>query len=412
MRNQYSYGARHVLSLDGDNAIRQLAGAWPEVVPLADPAAATRRALAVPLDFPPLAEALVAGDHVAIAVEPGVPQATAVVQGLVEELLAQGVLSEHITVVYGAWAGGATETPPPSPAPGVAAIVHRGDDAQSLAYLAATDDADPIYLPRVLCDADLVIPVGVRRGNESFGYLGIAGSIYPAFSDGSARRRMRPADRADWRKQAARMRKEASHALWLLGIQFVVQVIPGPQESVVDVIAGQVDAVAQRSGQRFAEVWRGAIPEPADLVVACLDGGEEQQTWDNVVRALALASEVVADGGLVVVCTELQDVPCPDEAEAEVPAELAERRGVGKGRRAARRRSGGSLATRVIAELARSHRVGLLSGLAAETVEELGCIPVAQDADILRLGKVCRTGVVIPAAQYAMLAVQSRSDGS
>jgi len=93
------------------------------------------------------------------------------------------------------------------------------------------------------------------------------------------------------------MRKEASHALWLLGIQFVVQVIPGPQESVVDVIAGQVDAVAQRSGQRFAEVWRGAIPEPADLVVACLDGGEEQQTWDNVIRALALASEVVADGG-------------------------------------------------------------------------------------------------------------------
>ena len=48
----------------------------PRGQPLDDPAAAVAAALDDPIEFPPLAQAVVPGDLVALAVEPGLPQAT------------------------------------------------------------------------------------------------------------------------------------------------------------------------------------------------------------------------------------------------------------------------------------------------------------------------------------------------
>lgn len=177
---------------------------------MADPAAAARQAVESPLDHPPLSAAVVPGDRIVLAVEPGVPQAAAIVAGVIRALLAGGVDGLDITVVS---TGGtevecgpsATDSNAPDTAPeptsfllgelppelraGIAEIRHRPEDAGSLAYLAATDDADPIYLNRRLCDADLVVPIGVQRLEESIGYLGLAGGVYPTFSDVASRQR-------------------------------------------------------------------------------------------------------------------------------------------------------------------------------------------------------------------------------
>src|SRR5262245_31261624 len=62
-------------------------------------AAAARAALEAPLEYPPLASAVVPGDRVAIALGRDVPQAADVVGTALEALLAAGVEAGDVTIV-------------------------------------------------------------------------------------------------------------------------------------------------------------------------------------------------------------------------------------------------------------------------------------------------------------------------
>ena len=64
-----------------------------------DPAEAIKRALAEPLDFPPLAAGMVPGDRVAIAVDDAMPCVAEVVRGAVESLQEAGVEPQAISIV-------------------------------------------------------------------------------------------------------------------------------------------------------------------------------------------------------------------------------------------------------------------------------------------------------------------------
>ena len=57
------------------------------------------RALAQPLEFPPLAQAAVPGDKVVLALDRGVPQAATIVARTIAALLSAGVTPQSITLV-------------------------------------------------------------------------------------------------------------------------------------------------------------------------------------------------------------------------------------------------------------------------------------------------------------------------
>src|SRR5262245_46865422 len=65
-----------------------------------DVASAAGSALESPLDFPPLRKATVPGDHVVLALGPGVPQAAELVAAVVPELIRGGVAVDDITVLW------------------------------------------------------------------------------------------------------------------------------------------------------------------------------------------------------------------------------------------------------------------------------------------------------------------------
>src|SRR5438876_1656278 len=101
MSSQLRYGADSTLELDLDAAALVDCHA-PRGKAVADPRAATSAALANPLDFPPLRQAVIPGDHVALAVQGGVPQRAAVVAAMVADLIGAGVAAAHICVVHDA----------------------------------------------------------------------------------------------------------------------------------------------------------------------------------------------------------------------------------------------------------------------------------------------------------------------
>ena len=276
---------------------------------------------------------------------------------------------------------------------------HDPSDQTGLAYLAASKEGKPIYFNRHIADADVVLPVSVLRLEESWGYAGVHGGLYPAFSDEATQQRFRAPSNADWVALRRRRREEAEEAAWLLGVQFTVQVMPGPGDSMLQVLAGDGRAVAQRGRELCERVWRFQSPRRANLVVATIEGGPEQQTWDNVGRALFTASQAVADGGAIVLCTNLNVRPGPAlqrlMGAVDLDSLMHDLR---------RERSSDATTATLLAETRERVQVYLLSELDSEAVEDLGVGFVGDAEEVERLSRQYASCILLGNAHHAVVA--------
>jgi nickel-dependent lactate racemase len=311
MMHQLRYGSSSTLELDlpAESLIADHTRVAGE--PIGDVAAIARAALDKPLDFPPLSQAVVPGDQVVVAVDPDVPLAGQVVSGVVEALLATEVVADHITVLVSPGDQSSIAAYLPPAATPVRIVVHDPDDRQQLAYLAASKEAAPIVLNRLLCDADVVLPINLLRPETTVCYTGPHGGLCPAFADANTQQRFRTPNAMISRKQQSRRREEASEIAWLLGIQLSLQIVAGPGDSLMHILAG-VDQAAARQGQRLVEqVWSQRVSRRADLVVAALEGAQDNRSWDDFARALYTAQQVCAPDGTIVICSDLACQPGP-----------------------------------------------------------------------------------------------------
>ena len=308
MISNLRYGADASLRLElaGDTPVTVCDA--PHGEPLAHVADAVDRALAEPLAFPSLAQAVVPGDKVVLALAEAVPQAATIVARTVDRLLGAGVAAGDITLLSTLVDVAGRPDPlaelPNEVRAAIECQTHDPSSRGSLAYLGASAGGDPIYINRAIHDADLVVTIGCLRVGDSLGYHGVQAGVFPTFADADTIKRYR-SPRSDEPRKRERLRQAANEAVWLLGVHFTVQVVPGAAAEILHVLAGEADAVVREGHRRFAEAWHCAVPERAALVVATIEGDATQQTWDNVARALACASHAVREDGAVAVCSEL-----------------------------------------------------------------------------------------------------------
>jgi nickel-dependent lactate racemase len=366
--------------------------------PLSDPATAVAKALAHPIDFPPFEHAIVPGDKLVLAVERDVPQAAAVVAGILAALVRLGVEPADVTVLYAAHSGGEEQA---SQDPGQPhRVVHDPQDRGQLAYLAATSDGEPVYMNRLLCDADVVLPIGCAR-LEPAGEVSLDGGLYPTFSDTKAQQRQPATIGAASGKQSKKHHDEIPDVGWMLGIQCIVQVVPGPSGSLLSILAGDPAAVTRRGRQLCEEAWRFSVRERASLVVAGIGGDASQQTWSHVGRAIAAAAEAVADDGAIAICCDLAAEPGPavqTVAQSEDPQQALRRL-----------RKSHPPDLEVAARLARAMqraKLYLLSNLDETVVEDLGIAPVSSPAEVVRLAGRHKSCILLADAQHAVAMVE------
>ncbi|MGD9645181.1 MAG: lactate racemase domain-containing protein [Pirellulales bacterium] len=394
------YGSESTLRLEVDDRALVADCLAPRGRDAAGTRELVREAIARPLDFPPLTSAATPGDRVVLAIGPEVPQGAAIVGPIVEALLTAGVRPADITLLLDATAQGRDtdylrRDLPVAVGAGLQIAVHDPTSRDAVAYLAATAAGQPIYLNRLLCDADLVVPIGCLRCGAAPGYHGAAGGLFPTFSDTKTLARYRDPRLA--RAGAALVetaRQEAEEVAWLLGILFSVQVVPGAGDEVVAVLAGNLSSVAQQGQAACDAAWSHSVRQRASLVVAAVEGPPQQQTWENVGRALAAAASVVADQGAIAVCCELTDEPGPAVqkiAGADNPRQTV--------RRLRQNRPADLIPALQLAEALERAKVYLLSRLDDETVEELGLAPVEDADDIGRLAKRHASCIVLESAQ-------------
>lgn len=407
MYGEIKYGCDSTLTLDlpSDVLIADCRG--PGGMAADDLADRLIAALDAPLGFPPLAQATIPGDRVALVVDDGVPQVQHVVAPIIEYLSARTDPSV-ILVLNSELDEPAAEAElrsllSPASFERVEIVRHDPRDRKGWAYVAATHDADPIYLNRAIVDADLAIPIGCVRPDASADYWGVGGAVFPRYADEAAQKRFRdPNDVPALRKQDAR-NHEVNEVAWLLGIQFTVQLVPGAEGSVLDVVAGQLDAVTKRCRAIRESVSVCQVPRRADLVIATIDGGPAQQTWVNLARVLEAAIEVVTDDGVIAICSDLASPPGPAMrclAEAESPEDAL--------RTIRRQRAADTIPAAWLLHVLQDHTVFLLSRLDETTVEDLGMAYMSNAEDLIRLSHRFNGCITLRGAQHLAPAVDDR----
>ena len=182
---------------------------------------------------------------------------------------------------------------------------------------------------------------------------------------------------------------------------FTVQVIPAAGDAVLHVLAGQSDAVRRQCREMYRAAWTWPVAQQVELVIAAIEGGPSQQTWENFGRVLESASRLVEDGGAIAVCCELAAAPGPAlQRLIGVPEREAAMRHI------RRENPRDTLPALQLARALESHRVYLLSRLDAELVEGLEMIPVESPDDLCRLARRSRSCLAVANAARAMVRVE------
>jgi hypothetical protein len=344
------------------------------------------RALGSGSHGPPLSAHVVPGDRAAIAVAGEIPQGDAVLGAVVASLAAGGVAAADTSILEAAPLDAARR---PDVLTGAVPFDARLDTAT--AYLAADAAARPLYVSRVLVDADIVVAVGNFGWDAALGGRSTEGELWPAFG--------RLENRASLMLDIARRGREAlvdwrgalHDITWQLGVCASLRLVAGRGGSLHAACFGLPEE-ATRLAREAAAGWRPAIEEPADLAIATLAAGS--RGFGDVVRAAAAAARVTLPDATVVIAA----------GETAPPGIVFTRwrQGTPLGplvREAVASGDDGLVADAVQAKLlARcldERRLVLLSGLDEAAVEELGFGHAAEIGVVERLANRAEQVVIL-----------------
>jgi hypothetical protein len=337
-----------------------------------------RVALEHPLDFPPLREAVVPGDRVAIALDYSLSEVGTLLSLLVDLLSQSGVEAGDVTVVtsQGSRSSLADELPR-----GIALDQHDPADRRRLAYLATTKSGRRIYLNRHVTDADVVIPVGRLGYDPILGYCGPWSATFPILSDQETLASYRHAltEDAPGRLTPRLHLDETFEVNWLLGTQFHLGLLPG-RSGLVRACGGLAETLRNSAIEAIDRSWSFRPATRAECVVAGI-GGTGIAGIDDLVEGLVTASRLVTRGGKIVALSRtsgaigpslqrLADAGDPKNAPAALRGHDADPDSV-SGRR--------------LAQVLAWADVYLYSALDSQVVEDLSMIPIDHLDDARRL---------------------------
>lgn len=359
-----------------------------------------------PFSLPPLPECIVDGDRVTVVVDPDTPQLMELVAEVVHHLTA-GTAAPVITLLL-----------PPHERPDhwetfqeqlplhlrerISCHVHSPADEQQRSYLASSSGGERIYLSNHLTDADLIVSVGTVRRDPRLGYRGTNSALYPAFADQAAITASRQSVPHDHDQPQTSPRELVDEIGWLLGTQFCVQAVPASDGSVAKLFCGVCDQVQQQAQQWLEKNWHQSVAEPVELAVLSIPQTMAGYEWKHLGLALAALEGVVEEDARVAVVAELPAElsnsvellrRCDDPADLLKPLKLDT--------------PPDALETIQLIEALQRWKVFLLSGLSAETVEDLGAFALENEQELQRLVDAAASVLIVPSASYAHLSLPS-----
>ena len=349
-----------------------------------------------PIEFPPLALALMDDDHIAIAIEDGVPEANTIACAVIRYLVQHGTRQEMITIVLGSdnqdWRDRLAAELQSRELGGIKVVKHEPTQHDSHGYIAASESADPIYIQRDLVEAEVVLPIYCIRTPDSPSASDKYG-MSPSFADASTQHRWNLA----WLDDNAHhlhLQEKLSHEVgWLMGIQFSIAVVPACDGSVATILGGKPDAVFRQASELIRPLG-GTQAGEHSLAVAFVEGDWTQQSWMNVARAAAHADMQLDSFGSIVICTDLKHLSAGIlQLGSDEPEEKLERQLLNSDLEDA-------FAAAVLCSIKSKRSIYLMSQLKSHQVESLGLAFVECPTDIERLCRESNSFCVMRSSQF------------
>jgi nickel-dependent lactate racemase len=303
----------------------------PEIPPIADPVAATLAAIDAPIGCPPLAELARPGQRAALLVTDWHDAIFGVDGGvglaLLDRLNASGIPDERITVVHAAGMHGhqrGRQKVGEAITGRVRYVEHNPLDESELVYLGCTWQGTPLWVNRVVAEADLIVGFG-GCGPSLYGFQGGGGIILPGVAGRDTVRhnhskimttRLMPG----W-GPGNPMREDVLDAADLARLQLKIDVT-----AAGEILAGAPRAEWPVAVAQVRERFMVGLPEPPDIYVLALDGRRAGRLAGGIYMSLEFAAQTVRPGGIViVVCSAAADEPIEGRPLATILAETIER---------------------------------------------------------------------------------------
>jgi len=349
-----------------------------------------------PIEFPPLALALIDDDRIAIAIEDGVPDANEIAIAVIRYLVEHGTRQEMISIVLGSdnqyWRDRLVSELQTQEMGAVKVVKHEPTHHDSHGYIAASESADPIYIQRDLVEAEVVVPIYCIRTPDSPSASDKYG-ISPSFADASTQHRWNLA----WLDDNAHhlhLQEKLSHEIgWLMGVQFAIAVVPASDGSVSTILGGSPDPVFRQASERIRPV--GAVQKSEHgLAVAFIEGDWTQQSWMNIARAAAHADIQLDSQGSIVICSDVASLSSgilqlgSDDSEEKLQRHLL------------KSDLEDAFAAAVLSSIKSRRSIYLLSQLKSNQVEGLGFAFVDNPTDIERLCRESTSFCVMRSSQF------------
>jgi nickel-dependent lactate racemase len=280
---------------------------------------AIREALIKPIGAKRISESAPAGGQAVIIINDITrPTPTRLmVQEILEELDSAGVRRDDVTVVV------ATGSHRPATPGELLSIL--GDDlarslrvenhdwrAKDLVFLGTTTRGVPLYINAKVARASYKIVTGVILPHQAAGYSGGRKSILPGVAGEKTlvihhSLPIRMFDPAPGIIHGNPFHEEAQEAALKVGVDFMLNVIPVDDSSVVAAVAGHI-VQAFEAGVRLAEdLYTARVERAAGVVVVSPGGYPRDIDLYQSVKALSIAQMVVEDGGNLVLVAECRE---------------------------------------------------------------------------------------------------------
>jgi nickel-dependent lactate racemase len=306
---------------------RQLAGVFlPQSVPVCpDPAAEIRRALARPLDLPPLEEIVKPGETVVILLDDHTraTPAALILPPLLETLETAGVRLADITLLITHGTHRLSSETEVRRKVGETIYgrlrieQHRCEDVASQVYLGLTGRGTPVWVNRLAVETDRLIGIGHVGPSPYAGYSGGRKLIVPgvaALDTINASHSHVPLGFRQYGRADVPCRLDLQEAGALVKMDLVIDVVLSQDERIVRAFAGTPECVFAEGltlAKQVSEVpFPGQVDGPADIAIT--SGAPYDIDLYQAVRAVEYADPVVREGGAIFLIAA-----CPDGAGGE-----------------------------------------------------------------------------------------------
>ncbi|MBM4114214.1 MAG: DUF2088 domain-containing protein, partial [Phycisphaerae bacterium] len=292
---------------------------FTDLEPIADPAAALRKAMDQPIGKPPLRDLVKAGKRVALLTGDRITDRMlgsrdGLGHVILDYLNAAGVPDRDVTFVFAPGTHphrNADEKIGPSLINRVGRYVkHYADRDEDLTFKGYTSRGNALWINRHVSEADVVIGFGEICPNTHGGWTGGGKMILPGVAgqatvEHNHRNLIRP-DMPLGLADANPLRLDMEEAADLGGLDFKIDILVDSQERMVDIYSGDFRREHRAALPKARQIWMTPV-DPTDICVFYPGDGRERTLEASMFISITAADLATKPDGIIIACLSAVD---------------------------------------------------------------------------------------------------------